>query len=640
MAWNDGLDPGSVAYAIAADNSRFIRVVAGPGTGKSFALKRRVARLLEGGIPADRLLPVTFTKVAAEDLHRELTNMGVPGCNDIQGSTLHSLGMRILSRQHVLAATGRVARVLNRFELEPLLYDLTNRFGKKRDREKRIRAYEAAWARLQHDEPGFAQTAEDRHFERQLIDWLRFHEGMLIGEIIPEVYRYLRNNPAAPERFLFDYILVDEYQDLNKAEQSVVDLLSTNAALCIVGDDDQSLYSFKFAHPAGIRNFSLTYSNTTDHQLLECHRCPTGVVAIANALIGHNADRSPRQLTPIAAKGSGHIGILQFADIPHEAARIAAFIDDQINKRGRHPGEILVLAQRRAIGNPIHNALRARGVPCKSYYQETELDSEIAQERFAILKLYVNRADRVALRWLVGWGSSDFRAGAYTRLRLYCEQTGDLPWDALVKLADGAIVLSHCRYLVDRFHAIQNEFRFLEEHDSIANFVDRWLRAEFPETGDLRLLVAQILAEVETPSDLLSRMIEEISQPEIPPDVTEVRIMSLHKSKGLSSPVVIIAGCIEGLLPAEPDRATPPAERQAMIEEQRRLFYVGITRVKADPASNKPGLLLITGSRTMSLADAMQSNIKPARQRYGVVDVHLSRFIAELGPSAPAARAG
>jgi DNA helicase II / ATP-dependent DNA helicase PcrA len=121
MAWDSNLDPKSPAYQIAADSSRYIRVLAGPGTGKSFALKRRVARLLESGIAPARILPVTFTKVAAEDLHRELINMGVPGCQQIRGSTLHSLGMRVLSLQNVLAVTGRVARPLNRFEMEPLL---------------------------------------------------------------------------------------------------------------------------------------------------------------------------------------------------------------------------------------------------------------------------------------------------------------------------------------------------------------------------------------------------------------------------------------------------------------------------------------------------------------------------------------
>jgi len=359
---------------------------------------------------------------------------------------------------------------------------------------------------------------------------------------------------------------------------------------------------------------------------------------MANALIAHNRDRDPRELTPIATKGEGQVGILQFADVPHEARRIAAVVDHLINKLGYHPGEILILAQRRTIGNPIHDELRARGIPSKSYYQESELDSDVAQERVAMLKLFVNRTDRVALRWLVGLGSSDFRTGAYSRVRAYCEETGDSPWDALAKLADGTLKLPYCQQLVARFRAINNELRFLEEHGDISNFVDRWLRAEFVGAGELRLLVARLVAQAEAPEDLLSLMIEEISQPEIPPDVTEVRIMSLHKSKGLSSPTVVIAGCVEGLLPAEPEDATP-VDREAILEEQRRLFYVGVTRVKADPTSNRPGMLLMTGSRTMSLADAMSSNIKPARQRFGVVDVHLSRFITELGPTAPAPKA-
>jgi DNA helicase II / ATP-dependent DNA helicase PcrA len=443
--------------------------------------------------------------------------------------------------------------------MEPLLYDLSDNFGNKRQREKRIRAYEAAWARLQHELPGFARTPADRAFEGALIGWLRFHEGMLIGEIIPELYRYLRNNPAAPERSLYEHVLVDEYQDLNKAEQAVVDLLTGDAALCIVGDDDQSLYSFKHAHPAGIRTFIDSHRGAADHQLLECHRCPTSVVSAASALIEHNEDRDPRQLSAINAKGVGEIEIVQFADVPHEASGIAEFIDRQINRLGRRPGEILVLAQRRVIGNPIHDALRAKGIPSKSYYQETELDSEIAQERLAVFKLFVNRADRIALRWLLGRGSNDFRTGAYARLRTHCEHSGDSPWEGLTKLANGEITVPHCRHLIDRFHAIQNELRFLQEHDGVADFASRWLRDEHAQAGELRLLVARVIAEADSPENLLSRIVEEVSQPEIPPDVAEVRIMSLHKSKGLSSPVVVIAGCIDGLLPAEPEVGLPLA---------------------------------------------------------------------------------
>ena len=240
------------------------------------------------------------------------------------------------------------------------------------------------------------------------------------------------------------------------------------------------------------------------------------------------------------------------------------------------------------------------------------------------------------MRWLLGMGSPDFRAKSYARLRMHCEKEGQSPWDALVALSTGVIRLSHCAHLLQRFHAIQNELRFLDEQTGVADFINRWLRVEFTGAGELRILVGNLMADVKSPAELLSLIVKAVSQPEIPPDVTEVRIMSLHKSKGLSSPIVVIAGCVDGLLPAEPEPGTPPAQRKALLEEQRRLFYVGITRVKALLSSNSPGSLLMTGSRTMALADAMQSGIRPAGVSYGIVNLHASRFIAELGPDAPA----
>ncbi len=636
MPWNDNLDPNSPAYGIASATDRYIRVVAGPGTGKSFALKRRVARLLEEGAAPRRILPVTFTNVAAEDLQREMLLVGVAGCDEIRGSTLHSLCMRVLSRQHVLQAIGRVPRPLNRFEMEPLLYDLSSAFGNKRGRAKRIRAYEAAWARLQHEQPGHAPNAEDRAFEHALVGWLRFHLGMLIGEIIPHVYRYLRDNPAAPERNLYDHILVDEYQDLNRAEQAVVDLLSEHAHLCVVGDDDQSLYSFKFAHPAGIRQFDASHAGTSDHEVLVCRRCPTRVVEMANALIAHNQDREARQLALRPENGPGEVSIVQFHSLDREAVGIAEFVNDLIANQGYAPQEILILAQRRSVGNPIHDALVGRNIPSKSYYQEGALDNFAAQERLAILKLFDDPQDRIALRWLLGYGSNDFRSGAYGRIRSHCEQIGAAPWDVLVQLADDQLRIPHTQHIVTRFREIQTELLELQGDGDINNFIERWLRNAIDENDPFHRLVLDIAGLVEAPGELLESLMEAVSQPDIPPDVAEVRIMSLHKSKGLSSPVVIIAGCVEGLMPTGSDPELAPAENQAALEEQRRLFFVGLTRVKADPNNNRPGILVVTSSRTMLLADAMQSGIRPARVEYGTAHVHASRFIQELGPSAPA----
>jgi DNA helicase-2/ATP-dependent DNA helicase PcrA len=356
-----------------------------------------------------------------------------------------------------------------------LLYDLSTDFGDKRARNKRIRAYESAWARLQHETPGYAQNTGDAAFEQALVAWLQFHEGMLIGEIIPYVYRYLKDNPVAPERNLYDFVLVDEYQDLNKAEQGVVDLLCDTADLCIVGDDDQSLYSFKFAHPAGIREFPATHQITNDHQVLECRRCPTRIVQMANSLIAHNQDREPRQLTPIPKNGPGKIAIVQYTTLEQEAVGIAGFIADLINSQGHAPQDILVLAQRRSVGNPIHDALSGRNIPSKSYYQEGALDSDAAQERLAVLKLLVNPQDRIALRWLLGFGSGDFRSGAYARIRARCEQIGVTPWNLMSSLAEGQIQIAHTHHLVARFKVIREEILALNKASNINDFVQLWL---------------------------------------------------------------------------------------------------------------------------------------------------------------------
>ena len=326
-----------------------------------------------------------------------------------------------------------------------------------------------------------------------------------------------------------------------------------------------------------------------------------------------------------------------------EATGIAAFIRDQIDNHGWRPQDILVLAQRRAIGNPIHDALVARDVPSKSYYQEGELDSLTAQERMALFKLFIDQEDRIALRWLLGFGSNDFRAGAYARIRAHCERTRMTPWDLMCQLEAGAIRIAHTNHLVDRFRKIQSELAELRGQDgdgNISNLVRRWLPDSIQGLDELRSLVFDLAPMATTPVELLSSLNDAIATPEIPPDVTQVRIMSLHKSKGLSSPVVVIAGCIEGLLPAAPDPDKSPQEQQADLEEQRRLLYVGLTRVKAIRESNQPGVLLLTYSRSMTLADAMQSGIRPARVSYGDAFVNASRFIRELGPSAPPPRAG
>lgn len=647
MAWNDNLDPGSEAYSIAASENERIRVVAGPGTGKSFAMKRRVARLLETGVDPSSILPVTFTRVAAEDLHRELVAMDTPGAENLKATTLHSLALRILARNHVLLTTGRTPRPLNEFELEPVYADLYQ-FGGKRDIKRKILAYHAAWARLQDDDPTDVEEFRDAEFEAALISWLVFHRGMLIGEVIPYLYDYLRNSPGSDERTEFEHILVDEFQDLNKVEQEIVRMLSDRADVCVVGDDDQSIYSFKFANPEGIQNWCDDNEDADDLALTDCRRCPCRVVRIANHLIAESPTReSERELVEYEANGEGVARIIRYNDLEREVRGIATIIENLLGE-GAHPGNIIVLAQRKKIGTYIYEELVGRGMPAKSYYQEAELDDEDTQERFAFLKLAAENDDRVALRWLLGRNSSSWLRGGYARVRAHSAHTGLSPWQVLQGLRDGDIHLPHTGALVARFEEVCDRVEELQEifdGGELHSLIDELFPDSDDRWRDLRKLALEILESDEIADDAsLSEFVAELSyaiaQPEIPYEIQEVRIMSLHKSKGLSAPTTIIAACVEGVLPRRPDDDLTDNQKLADIEEQRRLFFVGITRVKAYPADGEPGRLFLTYSRRMAAADARQSGIQPAQFEYGEAVMNPSRFLGQLGPAAPAAEAG
>jgi superfamily I DNA/RNA helicase len=647
LAWDDNLDPESEAYSIAASDNERIRVVAGPGTGKSFAMKRRVARLLEAGVDPSSILPVTFTRVAAEDLHRELVAMDTPGAGQLKATTLHSLALRILARNHVLDTTGRTPRPLNEFELEPVYADLYN-FGGKREIKKKVLAYHAAWARLQDDDPADIEEHRDADFEVALIDWLVFHRGMLIGEVIPYLYQYLRDNPLADERAEFSQILVDEFQDLNKVEQEIIRMLSDDAEVCIVGDDDQSIYSFKFAHPEGIQDWCEENAGADDLALTDCRRCPSRVVRIANHLIAESPTReNDRELVEWEPNGEGVVRLIQYPDLQREVRGIADIVEGLMGE-GTHPGDIIVLAQRKKIGTYIYEELVEREVPAKSYYQEAELEDEETQERFAYLKLAANRDDRVALRWLLGRNSTSWLRGGYARVRAHSAHTGLSPWQVLEAVRDNDIELPRTGPLVERFQDIcerTEELQNLFNEEGFEALIDELFPEDDDRWRDLRSLALGILeidenAE-ETPlSQFVSELSYAIAQPEIPSEIQDVRIMSLHKSKGLSAPATIIAACVEGVLPRRPDDDLTDNQKLADIEEQRRLFFVGITRVKASPGDGEPGRLFLTYSRRMAAADARQSGIQPASFEYGEAVMNASRFLTQLGPAAPEREAG
>lgn len=629
--WDDDLT--GAAKQIAGLDHTPIRVLAGPGTGKTFVLMRRVARLLQQRTDPKRILICTFTRTAARDLEKELLALGVPGADGVRAGTLHAFCFALLSQAEVLELTNRVPRPLLNFEERFMLQDLdADGVGGIRDRQARLKAFNAAWARLQTDEPGWPSDSVDQAFHACLTQWLRFHDAMLIGELVPETLRYLRENPACPERTAFAHVLVDEYQDLNRAEQVLLDLLSEGGMLTVVGDEDQSIYSFKHAHPDGIADFDQIHNGTHDENLDECRRCPCLVVEMANALIFNNQTRTNRNLTPMTCNPAGEVLVVQWPRMDDEAEGIAELIRQRVQRGEVAPGRILVLAPRRQFGYAIRDALNSIGVLAHSFFYEEaldgapkRLDDSAAQQAFTLLTLLAEREDRVALRCWCGFGSTSLRAGAWRRLRKHCEQSGDSPWAALEQMSSGELTLAHTGDLVSRFQDIQTRLAALEQ----ARGQDL-LDALFPTTNDwakpYRSLAARIEGDDYKAADLREHLRVGITQPELPTDVDYVRVMSLHKSKGLTADMVVIVGCVEGLVPTA-KRDLSPVEQDRLLEEQRRLFYVAITRTR------KILVLSSVVSLPRDLAWRMGAQVHGGTASYARAQA--SRFLTELGTSRP-----
>ncbi len=634
-SWADGLKGPVRRIAESTDSP--LRVLAGPGTGKTFGIMRRVQRLLEEGRDPTRILVCTFTRTAAGDLQRELGALGAAGAEKVQAGTIHGLCFGLLRKAEILSLTGRVPRPLLGFEEKFLIEDLQGTNGEgARALTKRLAAFAAAWARLQSDVPGWPQDAQDKVFLGAIQGWLRFHQAMLIGELVPEGLRFLRENPDSPHRSQFEHVLIDEYQDLNRAEQVLLDRLSAASTVTVVGDEDQSIYSFKYARPEGIAQFDQSHPGTRDEPLDECRHCPKLVVELANELISGNPSRTPRALRPYATNPDGEVLVVQWSGINEEARGIAEIVQRRIGAGVVLPGKVLVLAPRRQIGYGIRDALQSAGVLAHSFFFEEALEGNLkkvggcaAQQAFALLTLLARPDDRVALRSWCGFGNASLNRRAWAAIRSHSESTGLPPRKVLEYLEGGTLTLAHTAPAVGQFRLLLSRERQLSGLTG-----SDLLEALFPAASPWAAAVRGISKEFrdcEGPEALLDLIQRGVTQPELPTDVDYVRVMSLHKAKGLTGDLVVVAGCNDGLIPAHAGGAAP-AKQQVSLEEQRRLFYVAITRTRQT-------LVLSTVTRLpRELAYRMRAPVgRGGRQTTAAAP---SRFLTEMGSALPPAVRG
>ena len=450
-------------------------VQAGPGTGKSYCMTKRLLRLIQQKrVAPQEILAVTFTRTAANDLRKSLEKTLPEGARSFRASTLHSLCFSIVEDQDFLRVRGRHPRFLlavtkagcYNFEMAPLLADLYAEnadYKPAREQTKRIKLFEALWAQNQGDPISTPTDSLYASYDTSLKNWLKFHQSMMVGELVKEAYEFLAAEPNSVWRTKYKAILVDEYQDLNKVDQTVIELLcdSPDSVCSVVGDLDQSIYSFRCAHPEGLREYAAK-PGVEALTMEVSRRCPTSHLRSAQTLIKQNTKKASRYPVALPDAKAGEVFVRRYPDRATEVEGVLAYVK-YCKEQGVQDGEILVMAPSRLIGREIRRALRSADIEALSYFAEEQLEEEEAQQAFTILTLLANPKDRVSLRcWLGGW-TTGYRAGNFAKLRAYCEANNVEPWDVLEAVTSGTQTLSGISALYGPFTELKSRLASLKE---------------------------------------------------------------------------------------------------------------------------------------------------------------------------------
>lgn len=644
--WQDGLDPESSAYRFASCEVSTCRSLAGPGTGKTFSLMRKIAYLLdEKKVDPKKILILTFTRAGAADIKQELENLGIFGVEKIHASTLHSFCMGILRRRDILKMLERYPRPLLDHEVVLLLNDINTdeRFGKQKEREKMLRDYESAWARLQIDEPGFVQSEDDVEFQKRIRQWMLFHKAMTIGEIIPFTLKFIRSNPTYQGFQSYDYVLVDEYQDLNKAEQVIIDMIAEGANLTIVGDDNQSIYSFKNAHPEGIRQFTDKYKPCGDIPMQECRRCPKKVVEIANALIQHDSHHQNTTqpiLLPFADNGDGEVDIIQWSSYEEEVNGIAKIVKGLLksNPDTLTPDDVLILDPSKKIAKMINDELNEIDIPSHFVSRSVDiiLDCDEAKWIYAFITFLAYDNDYVAFRYMLQ-KNRDFYSQKYNQIMENAKQQNMTPVEIFQAIIAGAISIPRITKntaIVKRYTELLTMISEWKKIDTVEAFINSISEMCGENAIALRDRIIELspkfvfqekegalIFAIQFARYLAKHIINVISANEDTIEEGKVRVMTCHSAKGLSGKLVIVASCVDGLIP----RISNDND-QHILDEQRRLFYVALTRCKYTP-DGFPGRLIISSFISITNGQKLSLGIKVTKP-----GVNASRFLMNEVP--------
>lgn len=613
-------------------------ILAGAGTGKTRVLTHRIAHLIDQGIAPWRILAITFTNKAAAEMRERVADLVGPAASDIWISTFHSACVRILRREIERMGYARNFTILDSADQQAVVKDCCKQLGLN-DKQFQAGAVQHAISEAKnelqtpeqfasrHKDFYGAKVAEIYKLYQQR---LRTNNALDFDDLIMITVRLFEQHPDVLEYYQrkFEHVLVDEYQDTNHTQYVLVrHLAALHRNLCVVGDDDQGIYSWRGADIQNILDFEKDYRDTCVIKLEQNYRSTQNILDAAFHVVSNNLDRKEKRLW--TSEGGGQPIVHYQASSEHDEAHYAVSEMQRLLGQGMRYGDFAILYRTHAQSRALEEVLISRGIPYGivgglKFYERKEI-----KDVLAYLRLIDNPADILSFRRAVGVPKRGIGPATLDRLVEYAGQTG-LPILEVAQRSSGAGLTRAAAAKVETFAAMVLELRRRSESLSVGELVD----AVANETGLMKELKAEgeleAMARVENIQELktvamafepptgeeyegLSLLGHFLATVSLVADADtvengqdKVTLMTLHSAKGLEFPVVFLIGMEEGVFPHSRSIGDDLG-----LQEERRLCYVGMTRAR--------GRLYLTNAWSRSL--------------YGQTNYNSpSRFLTEVPP--------
>ena len=626
-AATDGLNPDQLDAVVHRDGP--LLVVAGAGSGKTRVLTHRIAHLIDQGVHPSQILAITFTNKAADEMRQRVAALVGPVARTMWVSTFHSACVRMLRANADRLGYPRQFSIYDQADAVRLtgyvVRDL--HLDAKRFTPRGVHGRISLWKNEVVDPDG-AEAQASNIFDRKHAEIYREYQSRLhkagamdFDDLLVNTVRLLRDHPDVLEHYRqrFQYLLVDEYQDTNQAQNEIVLLLAGgHHNVTVVGDTDQSVYRFRGADFRNILQFEEAFPEVTTVVLDQNYRSTQTILDAANAVIANNAARKPKNLWTDAGRGD-RIVRYHAEDEGDEATFIASTArhlhdDDTMNWR-----ELAVLYRTNAQSRVVEEAMMRLGVPYKVVGGTRFYDRREVKDAMAYLRAVVNPSDEVSVKRVLNVPKRGVGDASIAKLDAFAAAEGVGFLGALRRADEAGVTGPAIRGiasfvdLLDELGAMVDDTATADDDADPDHLVGpgEVLQSALDRSGYLAELEAEDTVEsagrLENLSELvgsareftrLDEFLEQVSLVADTDDITDddqVVLMTLHSAKGLEFPVVFLAGVEEGIFP-HTRALTEPDE----LEEERRLAYVGITRAR--------DRLFVTHAWTRSLYGSTQYN--------------------------------